>query len=68
MNLSVSQIRKEWEQWIKAREAGYPGDIIWSDQDGKGIEKTPAERDGRTFTIRMGPYLWQEVEVPTTKN
>lgn len=29
--ITVPQIRKEWESWMRARMSGYTGDIVWSD-------------------------------------
>ena len=36
-HMPVSQIRKEWEAWMRRRRAGCTDDIVWSDdEDGTG--------------------------------
>ena len=30
--MTVEQIKKEWNLWMRARKAGYKGDIVWSDE------------------------------------
>ena len=32
--MTVQQIRKEWERWVRARKAGLTIEIVWSDQKG----------------------------------
>jgi hypothetical protein len=60
MVLSVKQIQKDWTLWAEARKLGYKGDIIWSDDNGKGKQATPTESERGTRTVRMGPYIWEE--------
>jgi hypothetical protein len=63
--MATNQIVKEWRLWIQARKAGYTGDIMWSDKDGKRIKAATKQTDGGPRTIRMGPYIWEAEEEGT---
>ena len=63
--MNTEQVVKEWHEWKRARKAGYPGEIIWSDEEDEQRQRktakytVPGER-----TSRMGPYIWTEKQEP----
>ena len=57
--MKTEQVVKEWHEWKRARMAGYPGEIIWSDEENEQRQRKTAEHTvPGERTIRMGSYIW----------